>query len=71
MRTTRLAAAVLASLPLIPAAAAQEKPQAQRPPDSGETSAGRLRIEKLATLEFPWGMAVLPDGRVLITEKRA
>jgi glucose/arabinose dehydrogenase len=67
MHTTRLAAAFLALLPL--PLAAQDKPQAEQPPDSVETSAGRLRIEKLATLEFPWGMAVLPDGRVLITEK--
>jgi glucose/arabinose dehydrogenase len=28
-----------------------------------------VRTEKLAALEFPWGMAYLPDGRLLITEK--
>ena len=28
-----------------------------------------VRTETLATLEFPWGMALLPDGRLLITEK--
>src|SRR5690606_39032621 len=30
---------------------------------------GDLRIERLETLEFPRGMALLPDGRLLITEK--
>jgi glucose/arabinose dehydrogenase len=33
------------------------------------SSAGNLRIERLATLEQPWGLVLLPDARVLITEK--
>jgi glucose/arabinose dehydrogenase len=33
------------------------------------SSAGTITIQRLATLEYPWGLAVLPDGRVLVTEK--
>lgn len=47
---------------------AQAKP-AGPPPMSVTTAAGQVRIEKLASLEFPWAVAALPDGRLLITEK--
>jgi aldose sugar dehydrogenase len=55
------AAAAVAVLPL--AALAQT-----RQADIPQTVKG-IHIERLATLEFPWGMALLPDGRLLVTEK--
>ena len=34
-----------------------------------ETTSGTIQVEKLASLEFPWGMEYLPSGAMLITEK--
>jgi aldose sugar dehydrogenase len=42
---------------------------AQGPPATVSSSAGPIRVERLASLEFPWAVATLPDGRLLITEK--
>jgi glucose/arabinose dehydrogenase len=41
-----------------------------RPGEVKGSGANAVRTERLAMLEFPWGMAYLPDGRLLITEKR-
>jgi glucose/arabinose dehydrogenase len=62
MRSRMAAAIVAATLPAMAAVQSQ-------PPAVANTSSATLQIERLATLEFPWGMAWLPDGRLLITEK--
>ena len=33
------------------------------------TKTGYIKVEHLTTLNEPWGMASLPDGRLIITEK--
>jgi glucose/arabinose dehydrogenase len=40
-----------------------------RPTDVTLSPISTVQVERLAALESPWGMAYLPDGRLLITEK--
>jgi glucose/arabinose dehydrogenase len=50
---------------LLPCLALAEPPQ-----QPIETSAGAIRVTELAGgLVHPWGMAFLPDGRILVTER--
>ena len=45
--------------------------QSSPPTDANvvKTKAGPVRAERLVSLSEPWGMSLLPDGRLLITEK--
>lgn len=68
MRLSRIAqAAAIAGVIL--AYAPHALSQDRNAPDMVASSVGDLRLERLATLEFPWAMAWLPDRRLLITEK--
>lgn len=55
-------AALFAAVAFVPGLAVAEESAAK----SGGTD---LNIESLAKLDNPWGMALLPDGRLVITEK--
>ena len=69
MRSSFIRLMAITTLILASTLAAHGQATGAAPPDVVSSSAGNLKVERLATLEYPWGMALLPDGRLLITEK--
>jgi glucose/arabinose dehydrogenase len=68
VKTIRSATALAAALVAAAAAHAQAAQQTTSA-ETISTQSGPVHVERLATLDNPWGMTFLPDGRLLISEK--
>jgi glucose/arabinose dehydrogenase len=66
LRTSRVAAVLLALVLLVPPALAQEAP---RSPTPAPIKLAATVTDVARGLEHPWGVELLPDGRFLVTER--
>lgn len=69
-RYDAIAAALrIATIAALCSAGTAAQPETSAVAEVVQTKAGPVSVERLATLSEPWGMTLLPGGRVLITEK--
>lgn len=68
-RPMQLKLAAMLALTFLQAGSAAAQNTDVAPETVTSHSVGELAVETLATLEFPWAIAILPGNRMLITEK--
>lgn len=69
MRTSLATLTASITLAALAPLSAQAPASVTPTPTSLQSQSGTIRVERLTQLVSPWGMAHLPDGRLLVTER--